>query len=188
MPPIKNILIPNGTSIRNLGDEAILQGMLTILQKMSDDFRITFHCSDPQLRSQDQFVAVRSTLYHWAVFEKKDVITRHSRLFRLFGYVALLSLGRQFDFSKRPNQLRQLLRDFFACDVIILAGGGYLRSKPGITQSLNLLMLLAIIYVAKLSCKPVLVAPISFGPFAHKWQKRLSAKALKNLVAVQLRE
>ena len=87
-----------------------------------------------------------------------------------------------------PNRFQAIGRLRLTADLVVFPGGGYLRSKKGITQSLNLLMYLAIFYFAKLGRAKLLVAPISFGPFAYKWHERISAHVLKKSDVIMVRE
>jgi len=72
--------------------------------------------------------------------------------------------------------------------LIIFVGGGCWRSRAGIKQILNLALLLMVVQIAKKSPSRKIMAPISFGPFAYDWQKRLSARIMSNLDLVTARE
>jgi len=175
-----NILIPNAASPKNIGDLAILVGLLTVLPK---NFNISMHAHDPHFLSKEIGRArISKTLYRWAVFEKKDVFTRAKRTTLL-----LLSILFKARFSSQST-LNKILKDYDDADILLFTGGGYLRSQKGITQSLNLLMLLLMFYYATTCKAKKIIAPISFGPFAYKWQERLAAFVIKNFDVIMVRE
>lgn len=175
-----NILIPNAASPKNIGDLAILTGLLLMLPQ---NCKIKIHSHDPYSLSKELNQKQASqTLYSWAVFEKKDFINRISR-------TVLLVLGIFFKIHF-PHQrtLSKILDDYQNADIILFTGGGYLRSQNGITQSLNLIMLLLMFYYASTCKAKKIIAPISFGPFAHKWQEHLSGRVIKNFDIIMARE
>ena len=86
------------------------------------------------------------------------------------------------------NELAKLVQDFSRADVIVFVGGGYLRSKKGLSQSLNVLMNLLPFGLAHYSRAKKIVAPISIGPFAQNWQKWLTARIIKKFDVVAVRE
>ncbi len=175
-----NILIPNAASPKNIGDLAILTGLLLMLPQ---NCKIKIHSHDPYSLSKELNQKQTSqTLYSWAVFEKKDIINRISR-------IMLLVLGIFFKIRfAHQRVLSKILDDYQNADIILFTGGGYLRSQNGITQSLNLIMLLLMLYYASTYKAKKIIAPISFGPFAHKWQERLSGRVIKNFDIIMARE
>src|SRR6185312_7874403 len=82
----------------------------------------------------------------------------------------------------------KLINDYRQADLILFVGGGSLRSQKGLAQSLNLLMIVFVYKFAKLFKSRIIVTPISFGPFAYKWQEKYSARTLKDLYLVSARE
>lgn len=175
-----NVLIPNAASPKNIGDLAILIGLLTVLPK---NFNVSIHAHDPYFLSKEiGRTNISKTLYKWAVFEKKDVYSRAKRTTLL-----LLSILLKARFPSQST-LNKILKDYDNADILLFTGGGYLRSQKGITQSLNLLMLLLMFYYATTCKAKKIIAPISFGPFAYKWQERLAAFVIKNFDIIMVRE
>ena len=175
-----NILIPNAASPKNIGDLAILTGLLLMIPQNS---KVSIHSHEPHLLSKQLGIKHTSkTLYKWAVFDRKDVITRSKRTAMLFLCIIL-----KLRFSSQ-HALNIILKDYDSADILLFTGGGYLRSQKGITQSLNLLMLLLMFYYATTCKAKKIIAPISFGPFAYKWQERLAAFVIKNFDIIMVRE
>ena len=177
------ILIPNATSPKNIGDLAILTGLISLLGKNN---KIKVHSTEPQLynREFDKF-KVSHTLYSWAVFKNRNVISRVKNIGELLINYGLLKFGFN---TPKIGKSSLILKDYLNADVILFVGGGYLRSQKGIKQSLNLLMTLLHFYIAKKTKAKKIVAPISFGPFAYKWQEKYAAGVLKEFDIVATRE
>lgn len=179
------ILIPNATSPKNLGDQAMLEVLLAIIKLAHPDAKIIVHSFDSALQKILAVAKVDETLYSFCVFDNKSWVSRLFRISCLFSFYFLNKFGLNFFPHSR---LQQLVNDYIQADRIIFVGGGYLRSQKGITQSLNLLMLAAMFKFASLSKAKTIVSPISFGPFAYKWQERLCAWLLKKFDFVSVRE
>lgn len=174
-----NILIPNATSPKNIGDQAMLMSLIFLLRKSNPEAKITIHSADPALYKKNSN-RVRHTLYSWAVFADTRFFVRLIRMSEILLAYTNVSI---FD-----RQLRALINDYLRADLIVFVGGGYLRSKKGITQCLNLLMQLVMFMFAKQTAAKTIVAPISFGPFGYDWQEKLVAWALRNQSSVFSRE
>lgn len=183
------ILIPNATSPLNLGDQVTLKELLKLLKSTHRNGEVTIHSTDPKLYKQNTQYRVDHTLYSWSVFSSKKWIVRLIRLTQLiihyFGKKYHLNISLPL---KDDNKLKNIIGDFEKADLIIFAPGGYIRSRKGLTQTLNLLMQLLPFALAKLFHGKLIVAPISFGPFGYKWQERVAAKALRGLDLVGARE
>lgn len=179
------ILIPNATGPTNIGDQAILSGLLKLVESAYNDLELIIHSSTPE-KYQNFKYPVKPHLYHWSVYEKPNVISRAYRVTLLLLQYSFVMAGIRINVG--PKELVELLDDYRRADLIIFVGGGYLRTNPGLKQSLNLLMLLLHFSFAKAFKKKIIVAPMSFGPFAKKWQEKLSARILNGLICVGVRE
>ncbi len=184
-PEDKHILIANATGPTNIGDQAMLQTLLDLLKNAYPHRKIVVHSSVPDLYTNFPH-KVKHTLYSWSVFETQTTVVRIKRMIDLLTkYVAML-VGLNHQFGNTYSQ--ELINDYKNAELIVFAGGGYLRSKPGLTQTLNALMQLVMVEFAKLVSAPKIFAPISFGPYAYTWLEKLSAKSLLTLDLVTARE
>lgn len=186
------ILIPNVTGPTNFGDQAILFGLLSLSSTVYPNAKVVIHSTDPELYSGNKYL-VNQSLFQLLIIRNKNLASRIYRLFELLTTLVLIKyLGKgfkkQLDFLNRKNLSYKLLNDYLDSDLIIFVGGGYLRSKAGITQSLNLIMQLIMFITAIMLNKNRIVAPISFGPFAYKWQEKLASYILSKFLIVSLRE
>lgn len=146
---------------------------------------ITLHSSDPDLYKKTPGVKIKPTIYTWAGFQNRNPLVRMIRLLLLL--IAYLTTKTGFPIVI-SHELMVLIADYKRADLIVFAGGGYLRTQKGLTQTLNLLMNLSMFQFAKLYGKKTIVAPISIGPFGYTWHERLTARTLGEFAAVFLRE
>lgn len=188
--PIK-ILIPNITSARNIGDVAMVEVLMKLILSTYPQAQIRLQSSEPHTHSYTSVTSIKPSLYYWAVFEDRRVFIRVRRLSRLL----LLVIGAYFKIpaiiklaSFKSQSLSDLVQDFTEADIIIFVGGGYLRSKKGISQSLNLLMNLLPFGFAHVTRARKIIAPISIGPFGSGWHKWFTAQVIKKFDLVAVRE
>jgi len=176
------ILIPNATSPKNIGDLAMLTALISLIDKKNE---LIVHSTESELYKSHFKKDFLPTLYSWAVFEEKKAITRIKRVSELIlNFLMLKKTKKMYSTQK----LKSLITDYKKADVIIFVGGGYLRSQKGLKQTLNLLMTLSLFHFAKLFKKRIIIAPMSFGPFAYEWQERYAASVLKGFDLVAARE
>jgi len=180
------ILIPNATSPRNIGDLAMLESLIGLIKSGRKNADIRIQSIDPHLYSNKDY-KISDTLYGWSVLSISNPFIRTFRL--------LLLLLTYVAFRVKLNitpllsaALQGIMEDYQSADKIIFAGGGYLRSKKGLKQSLNLCMQLVPFIFSKLFGAKRIVAPISFGPFAYTWQEKFAANLLKDFDVVTVRE
>ncbi len=176
------ILIPNATSPENIGDLAILTGLISVVGKNNN---LKIHSTEHKLHKRFFKYDFSHTLYSWAVFEDRSFSSRVKKITELLiNYFLIMAGFKALIFGKSSK----LIKEYFNADLILFVGGGYLRSQKGIKQTLNLLMLLIQFQIAKKSSAKKIIAPISFGPFAYKWQEGLSVKILKGFDLISARE
>lgn len=181
-----NILIPNATGMTNIGDQAMLVKLIDIIRNEYPKSKFTIHSSLPELYDRKFAHKIDHTLYSWAVFSNTSALSRISKLAELLIKYLCIKTGIGNEWGN--PQLNKLIRDYKTADIIFFVGGGYFRSKPGFTQTLNALMQLSMVEFSKLYNQPKVFAPISFGPFAYAWLERISAMSLKNIHLVSVRE
>jgi len=179
------ILIPNATSARNIGDAAMLDSLISLVKNSFKNPKIVIHSNEPELYPSTIAHRIEKTLYYWAAFSTENKPLRVFRIAWVFIAYFLIIFNIHITLSK---ELSKLIEDYKDADLIIFVGGGYFRSKTGLTQSVHLLLLLSMFWYAGLCRSKKIIAPISFGPFAHKWQELLTARAIKNFEVVSVRE
>jgi len=180
------ILIPNATSPRNIGDQAMLDGLIFLLKNEYKSAKIKIHSVDPNVYDRKVDYQIDHTLYSWSVLKNRNAFPKFINLSKLVLQYIFLRLGI-FGLGV-DRQLTSLINDYKNADLIVFAGGGYLRSRKGIKQSLNLFMQLLHFKFAELFSAKKIVSPISVGPFGCKWQEKIVAGELSKMDLVAVRE
>lgn len=189
--PAPVFLIPNATSAANVGDEAMLHVLMSLIKAAEPEAVIKIHGFEPETHEYLEVTANRPTLYYWAVFSNPKLLIRAYRMLIVVAVFIGLTLRWQSLLSaitKRESVVGDILNDFLSANVIVTVGGGYLRSKPGISQALNFLMILSPFALANFSSARKIISPISVGPFAQSWQGKVAAKVVRSFDVVAVRE
>jgi polysaccharide pyruvyl transferase WcaK-like protein len=173
------ILIPNATSPRNVGNQAIMSVLVSLLKKSYPNCRILMQGFDPHLQ-KDPVDSVRHSLYSWAVFANKNPFVRTYRMFMIILGIA--------GFPYLPLELSKIFREYKEADLVVLEAGGYLTTRPGFSQTLNFFMQLLPVYLSIKLHKRVIQSPFSVGPFAYPWQEYLVGRLFKHVDRVFTRE
>ena len=174
-----NILIPNGPDAKNLGDVAIYESLVSRLYQKRH--QVIAHRFDPV---PEKGIEVRTNIYYWAVFQNRNLFVRITRVFLLLTALFLPS-GLE---PLLPKALRSMLFDYKKADKVILKGGGYFRSRPGLTQQINAVMNCVYILFAKKYEKEVTIRPMSFGPFSNKFTEWICAKGVSLADKIYVRD
>lgn len=168
-----------------MGDQAILYGLLSCLNEAFPGHSLTILTSSPKKYSHDIAKKIDYNLYMWSVFESTNPLVRTWRVCSL----VYLYFAQKFRIPFfRANKLQSILNEYLEADLIVFVGGGYLRTNFGVSQSLNLIMHLVMFWFASFSKAKQVVASFSFGPFAYRWQERLSAWTVQDVDLLCVRE
>lgn len=181
-----NILIPNATSPRNIGDLAMLESLISLIKGYYKNVNISIHSADPYLYKSK--LKIKNTLYSWAVFSNTNPLFRILRMTQLIIAFVLIKLNLNNNFIPLDSELKIIINDYKNADIIFFVGGGYLRSKNGFSQSLNLIMQLSLFRFTSYFSSKIYIAPISFGPFAYKWQEMFAVNSIKKCQLITVRE
>lgn len=174
-----NILIPNAPGPKNLGDLAIFEVLVSKLENVGH--KILVHKFNPEL---EENIIVRPDIYYWIAFQDRNFFVRVARVL-LLSAVLFLPSGLE---SMLPRELRAILSDYKGVDKVILKGGGYFRSRPGLTQQINVVMNCVYILFAKKYEKEVTIRPMSFGPFSNKLTEWICAKCVNLADKIYVRD
>lgn len=179
------IFLPNVTTPRNLGDAAMFRTALALLRQAHPHAQIVIGSGDPHLHS-DRNLERQLSLFDWMVNDRPDAVSRLLRLGWVCVYYA--SYVANLPWLRQYKALSALLTAYERADLIVYVGCGFLRSRPGWKQTVNLFLILFMFRFATVMHKRIVVCPISFGPFAHRWQARWVAGVLKQAAVVAARE
>ncbi len=87
-----------------------------------------------------------------------------------------------------PRHLAAIARLYVASDLIIPVGGGYIRSRRGLVNRMNIPLLLHPLWFGHILRKPTVLYAQSMGPFQNDLEKLLAAFVLRRMNLILLRE
>ncbi|SHG14868.1 Polysaccharide pyruvyl transferase family protein WcaK [Marisediminitalea aggregata] len=173
---IRNILLINAYSFKNLGDSGIVVAMINLLKKDYPNAKISVMSgSYEENKSFYSRYNVESVEPIWNIKRRKNFIAKY--IDGLLSLLKLISVPGHSDF-----------RLFRNADVIISVGGGYLYSSVKGPLGLGLINSLFHYYVGVRLKKCVIGFPQSVGPFNHKIDKFISEFVLSKISRLYLRE
>ena len=175
------ILIPNATSAKNLGDQAMLEVLISLIRKKHPRGHITVQAVDYQNQKPGSDITYAPSLVHWLLFTNANIFSRVLALAQILFRLVFPSLSLSMPVDSIVNAYR-------SADMIYFVGNGYLRSQKGIAQGIYLMiMLLPYLVVSRLG-KTGYLSPMGFGPFAYPWQTEMVAHVLRAFPLIHIRE
>lgn len=186
------ILIVNVHSVRNAGDDALLQAAIQQLRQQFPDCTITLAMNDcaryagPE-KTVDSFL-------HW--FRRVDFQGSPLRAWRWFAIPSLLLRLWLSTLTYRwrghlllgliPMQCRALLQAYAQADMVVSCPGGYLYStgKLGLWLLVTLLTLAYPIWLGK----PVYLLPQTIGPLQYRWERWLLRRLFPHIRQIYVRD
>lgn len=187
------ILITHAYAKDNKGDAAILSVLLTHLKEVFNnaEIKISTHDDVTINNSFEGFENISSFSY-LAIHEYKNTIFKILFLAYIFTSTFLWALiYRLFKINFSiilTRKIRRISKEFRSSDLIVAIGGGYIRSKPGIMETINLLIVLHPIFLALILGKRIILYSQSIGPFATGFQKFVTRLALNRVKLIMARE
>jgi colanic acid/amylovoran biosynthesis protein len=184
------ILISHVYSSGNNGDAALLAVEIAELRRVFDRPDLRVSTADPAPPGTEfRGVPVEPSLMYLAL---NTLRSRPAKLLYSAWVVGLTVLAalvwRLTGVLPLPRRLRRATRAILDADLMAPVGGGYLRGRPGIASSTELVLLLHPILLAKLAGVPVMHYSQSIGPFGNSLQRRLAGCALRRLDLLLVRE
>jgi colanic acid/amylovoran biosynthesis protein len=184
------ILISHVYSSGNNGDAALLAVEIAELRRVFDEPVLTVATVDPVPPGTEfRGVRVEPSLMYLAL---NTVRFRPAKLLYSAWVVGLTVLAalvwRLTGVLPLPGRLRRATRMILEADLMAPVGGGYLRGRPGIASSTELVLLLHPIVLAKVAGVPVMHYSQSVGPFGNSVQRRLAGWVLRRLDLLLVRE
>ncbi len=184
---MKNITLLNVYGKKNIGDEAINQMALHLVDKaFGKDATISAICVDAQHTIDANEINRKkiTSPYGYVINEGGTKLSTAQKVWRFSEVISvsivLALLGLASDqFLPRRGKYTYILT-LKKSDLVLNMGGGYLRTKTPYSDYFGLLTTLLPIYIAKLFGKPMIFLPMSFGNFASPLQERFAFAALSN--------
>ncbi len=187
-----NILIVNVHSVRNAGDDALLQAAIQQLRTQFADATFTLAMNDPLGYTGDEQVV--DSLIHW--FRRADFQGPIWQAWRWWAMPwRLLQLGASAGWYRWTGQAmswglsaaqHDLLKAYGAADLVVSCPGGYLYStgKLGLWLLVTLLTLAYGVWLGK----PVYLLPQTIGPIQNGWERWLLRRLLPHMRQIYVRD
>jgi colanic acid/amylovoran biosynthesis protein len=93
--------------------------------------------------------------------------------------------GRRLPLGRTLGRLMDI---YTSADIVIPAGGGYLRGKKGLSSTVELILLLHPLTLSLILSKPIVMYTQSIGPFGNQLQSWLASRVLKKVDLIIARE
>ncbi len=188
-----NITLLANHAIANVGDHAILQETLRLLNQAFPTARITLVFNDPQpaqaayphYQVVASAVSIATTLDAQGNYILASRIKRMQLIGRLLWLTLLARLGLRRNHSS--DAVDELLEAIAGADLVLGCGGGYVYSDPDEVFGWFTLVLMPFI-MAHLLARRVILLPQSIGPLPNIRQRWLAAWVVRHAWLTIVRE
>lgn len=191
LPLPKHIVISHVYSSDNKGDAALTSVLIQELRRVFPGVEITI--LRLELNTSDGYfegVPEKPSFMYYALNKYQNP------LFKLIYTLAMVSMTLLWALCYRltgcslylPTELRYVAEAYQQADLIVPVGGGYLRSRKGLRNRLNIPLLVHPLLFGSLLGKPTILYSQSMGPFQNKAEKALVAFVLRRMTLILLRE
>jgi colanic acid/amylovoran biosynthesis protein len=191
MPQPKEILITHVYSSDNKGDAALTSVLLSDLKRVFPAAKQRILKLD-HVHESGKFESVPeyASFMHFALNKYKNPFVKLAYV--MFMLPATLVWALVFRaFGKRlwlPRELRMVADMYAAADLIVAVGGGYIRSRKGLFNRLNIPLLLHPLLFGSILGKPTVLYSQSVGPFVNSYEPAMVSFVLRKMALVILRE
>lgn len=187
------ILLTHAYTKENKGDAAIISVLLQQLNNAFSAPNIVISILDDATKYKDfEGYRVISNSMYISIYRFRSRIFK--LLYALYIELSLLLwalLYRLFAYSIAsilPKSARNIATEYLESDLFVPVGGGYLRTREGIQENIDLLFLLNPIIIGTLLRKPVILYTQSVGPFATAFQGWITGAVLNKTQLIFVRE
>ena len=187
------ILITHAYSRENKGDAAILSVLLKELNIIFPNATIVVSAYDKLDKSSlfEGYRIIPNSMYV-SIHRHDNIIFKLLHTFYIEFSLVVWSLIYKLTKINLliivPQDTRELIDEYFNADLIVPIGGGYLRSKKGIKESINLILLLTPIYICSNLNKSIILFSQSIGPIGTNLQKHMVKSVLNKVDLILARE
>lgn len=187
------ILITHAYAKDNKGDAAILSVLLSQLKTIfpSSEIKISTH-DDVSVNRDFERVENISSFSYLAIHEYKNIIIKTLFLTYIFTSTfiwALIYRLFKINFSIiLTRKIKRISKEFKSSDLIVAIGGGYIRSKPTLMDTINLLIVLHPIFLSLILKKKIILYSQSIGPLSTSFQRFVAKFVLNRVNLIMARE
>lgn len=191
MPQPKEILITHVYSSDNKGDAALTSVLLSDLKRVFPHAHQRILKLD-HVHGSGKFEAVSEypSFMHYALNKNKQPIAKLAYVLYMVPATLVWALVARW-FGVRlwlPKELREVAHMYAAADLIVAVGGGYIRSRKGLYNRLNIPLLLHPLLFGFILGKQTVLYSQSVGPFVNAYEPAMVAYVLRKMNLVILRE
>lgn len=189
--PPKNIVISHVYSSDNKGDAALTSVLIDDLKSQFPEAKVTiFRLESVKKGSYFEGVPEKASFMYYALNRYENLLGKLAytvcMVTATLTYAALLrATGRHIYL---PRHLREVAKIYEQSDLIVPVGGGYIRSRKGLLNRLNIPLLLHPLLFGYLLGKPTILYAQSVGPFQNIIEKKIVAYILRRMTLIMLRE
>jgi colanic acid/amylovoran biosynthesis protein len=187
----RDILITHVYSSDNKGDAALTSVLLSDLRRIFPTARQKILKLDAVHKSGEfEGVPEHPAFMHYALNKFRNPLVK--LVYVMYMIPATLVWALWYRWTSRelylPRELREVARAYAAADLIVAVGGGYIRSRKGLLNRLNIPLLLHPLLFGAIVGKPTVLYSQSVGPFVHRYEPALVAYVLRRMNLIILRE
>lgn len=187
---MKKIVITNVYGYKNIGDGAILDSAIKILDKTIPEKSIHIHAAT--LFSAKKYTGSNTKIYLHpygiAVKTIKGPISNMKKILRFITVISksmfYLILGKILPHALPDKGDYSYIGSLKEADVVLGIGGGYFRTKSKYKDYFGLLLTIFPIFIAHLYNKRILYLPMSYGNFASNLHDGIVFHTIKNDVII----
>lgn len=187
----KEILITHVYSSDNKGDAALTSVLLSDLKRVFPQARQKILKLD-HVHGTGRFETVPEypSFMHYALNKYKQPITKLAYVLYMIPATLIWALVVRWLGVRLwlPKELRDVALMYAGSDLIVAVGGGYIRSRKGLHNRLNIPLLLHPLLFGFILGKPTVLYSQSVGPFVNSYEPALVAYVLRKMSLVILRE
>ncbi len=184
------IVISHVYSEKNKGDAALLSVLLSHARKEFIGARITVLCFDAISDETLGDARMGYGFMHIAHGTFRDPLLKLIFSGWLISYLTLWAIVRRI-FKIRlwlPRKIRETVQIYDSADLIIPVGGGYLRSRAGVKETMVLVFQVFPFIFSAILGKISVGYSQSVGPFGSKLQEKIAEFGVKRLDGIIARE
>lgn len=187
----KHIIISHVYSSDNKGDAALTSVLIHDLRRQWPKAKVTIlRLESVGATSRFEGVPERPAFMHFALNKYRSPLAKLT--YTLYMIPATLLWAAWHHRTHRelwlPQHLRATARLYAQADLIVAVGGGYVRSRTGLFNRLNIPLLLHPLLFAHLLGKPTALYAQSVGPLVHAYERPMVAFVLRRMLLILLRE
>lgn len=186
----QRVLISHVYSSDNKGDAALTSVLIADIRRIFPTATITIASLEGTSGQTFEGVPVETSFMAYALSGYRNNIAKLA--YTAYMVPATMLWAVLYRLTKHdmwlPSHIRRVTRLYANADLIVPVGGGYLRSRPGLRNRLNVPLLLHPLIIGRLLQKPTVLYAQSVGPFQNRAEEQLVAWVLRRMSCILLRE